>query len=144
MPEFTTTPGSIRAQGPTKAWGQLQKLTRVQPREEDRGRGQRARQRGVTGFGLNGLDFEKEFSSTQRTFAEFGGFDSSASEGLKQKLSSSDNDPFAQSADQKERGERGCSGNFVSDCYESLLDTRIDDLQREMRRLETEYWGNKL
>ena len=142
MPESTKTPGSIRAQGSTKARGQLQKLTRVKLKEENRGRGQR--QRGVTGFGLNVLDFEKEFSSTQRTFAEFGGFDNSASKGLKQKLSSSDNDPFAQSADKKGRGEGGCSGNFVSDCYESLLDTRIDDLQREMRRLETEYWGNKL
>ena len=39
---------------------------------------------------------------------------------------------------------RRCSGTFVSSCYEELLDNKIGKLQREMKRLEAQYWGDKV
>ena len=33
---------------------------------------------------------------------------------------------------------------LVSDCYEQLLDNKIVQLQGEMKRLESQYWGNEL
>jgi len=39
--------------------------------------------------------------------------------------------------------EEECS-QPVSNCYEKLLDTKIVQLQQEMRMLEEKYWGNKI
>ena len=33
---------------------------------------------------------------------------------------------------------------LVSACYEKLLDRKIVQLQSEMKRLEEQYWGNKV
>ena len=65
---------------------------------------------------------------------------------MKQQLNNFANDLFSSigSGPESREVDGECGGDFVSSCYERLLDTKIDKLQEEMRRLEAQYWGNKL
>ena len=92
--------------------------------------------------------FAKEFSNTRQSFEQE--FSSSGTGGgavaVKQQLNNFANDLFSSIGSGLESREvvGECGGDFVSSCYERLLDTKIDKLQEEMRRLEAQYWGNKL
>lgn len=91
--------------------------------------------------------FAKEFSNTKQSFEQqFSSSGSGGAEAVKHQLNNFANDLFSSIGSGPESREvvGECGGDFVSSCYEQLLDTKIDKLEEEMRRLEAQYWGNKL
>ena len=90
--------------------------------------------------------FATEFGNTKQSFDEEFSISGSGGEAVKQQLNNFANDLFSSigSGPESREVEGECGGDFVSSCYERLLDTKIDKLQEEMRRLEAQYWGNKL
>ena len=91
--------------------------------------------------------FASEFSNTKQSFEQqFSSSGSGGAEAVKAQLNNFANELFSSIGSGPESREvvGECGGDFVSSCYEQLLDTKIDKLQEEMRRLEAQYWGNKL
>ena len=142
--QFPKQPVTIRGRG-SEVRSKLEELETTENKSGCPPNHQCNNHQGQIGAFANDISgFAKEFSSTKQSFDDQ--FFNSGGETVKQQLNEFANNLFTNIGSGPESREVGeeCGGDFVSSCYERLLDTKIDKLQEEMRRLEAQYWGKKL